>query len=202
MDPAPFISPWPPVTVTTPPTPYIDPRTNEFATGKATYYGGNPSGGACGYSSLPTATFPFGASVATGGDSFDNGYGCGACYEISCVGPEGNNPSCYCDGTQESVIVQATDQCPECDTTHFDLNLAAMNAITGEQMSGTCGIIETLWRRVSCPFQNNITLRSKSGTSGTYTQNFGNDCKQTDNSLDQDLTPIFIPRMVVRTARR
>ncbi|KAG7351483.1 lytic transglycosylase [Nitzschia inconspicua] len=88
-----------------------------------------------------------------------------ACYEISCVGPYGSNPSCYCDGAQDFVIVQATDHCPECETSHFDLNLAAMNTITGQQMAGTCGIIETLWRRVSCPFQKTITIRSKSGTS-------------------------------------
>lgn len=166
VSPAPVSVSSPPVTA--PPTLYLDPRSSDFVTGKATYYGGNPSGGACGYSSLPTVSFPFGMSAAVGGEIFDNGYGCGACYEISCVGPFGYNPSCYCDGTQDSVIVQATDQCPECESTHFDLNTDAMYAITGEQLAGTCGVIETLWRQVSCPFQTNISLRSKSGTSGTF----------------------------------
>ena len=144
----------------------------DLISGKATMYGGNPSGNACGYNDLPQVTFPMGFSVAIGGDEFDDGYGCGACYEVTCEGPEGNNPSCFCgEGSQRTVIVQATDQCPECSSTHFDLNAAALTSIVKDQspgMAGTCGIIETKFRRVSCDFKSNIKIRSKGGTSGYW----------------------------------
>ena len=154
---------------TEPPTPVSNSDDNEqTASGIATFYGGNPSGGACGYNDLPQISFPKGFSVAIGGDEFNLGYGCGACFEISCIGPSGNNPSCLCNG-EDSVVVQATDQCPECSSTHFDLNTNAFTNIVGSvDMAGTCGIIETTFRRVSCNFQANIKIRSKSGTSGYW----------------------------------
>jgi hypothetical protein len=140
--------------------------------GKATFYGGNPSGGACGYKDLPQVTFPKGFSVAIGGDEFNDGYGCGACYEVTCIGAYGNNPTCGCGGSgKNKVVVQATDRCPECESTHFDLNTEAFTSIVAGQsteMAGTCGIIETTFRRVSCDFKSNIKIRSKSGTSGYW----------------------------------
>jgi len=144
----------------------------DWMDGKATMYGGNPSGNACGYNDLPQVSFPMGMSVAIGGSEFDGGYGCGACFEVECIGPEGNNPNCFCgSGEQKKVIVQATDECPECSSTHFDLNADAMASIVQGQspgMAGTCGIIETKFRRVSCDFNSNIKIRSKSGTSGNW----------------------------------
>ena len=140
--------------------------------GKATMYGGNPSGNACGYNDLPQVTFPMGFSVAIGGDEFDGGYGCGACYEVTCEGPHTSNPDCFCgEGSQKKVVVQATDQCPECSSTHFDLNSAAFTSIVKDQdpgMAGTCGIINTSFRRVSCDFTSDIKIRSKGGTSGYW----------------------------------
>jgi len=140
--------------------------------GKATFYGGNPSGNACGYNDLPQVTFPHGFSVAIGGEEFKDGYGCGACFEVTCIGPYGNNPSCFCgDSGKNKVIVQATDQCPECGSTHFDLNSNAFTSIVAGQssgMAGTCGVLETQLRRVSCNFESNIKIRSKSGTSGFW----------------------------------
>jgi hypothetical protein len=120
---------------------------------------------------LPQVSFPRGFSVAIGGDEFDNGYGCGACYEVSCIGPYTNNPGCSCANNEgeDSVIVQATDHCPECSSTHLDLNTNAIANIVGSvSMAGTCGIIEIKFRRVSCNFQSNIKIRSKSGTSGYW----------------------------------
>lgn len=141
----------------------------DWISGKATYYGGNPNGNACGYNDLPQVSFPYGLSVAIGGDEFDDGYGCGACFEVTCEGPHGHNPGCFCaDGEQKKVIVQATDQCPECDSTHLDLNTAAFASIVGEGVAGTCGVINTSFRRVSCDFNSNIKIRSKSGTSGFW----------------------------------
>ncbi len=154
-------------------SPVSSPTTGgDWISGKATMYGGNPSGGACGYNDLPQVSFPYGLSVAIGGDEFDNGYGCGACYEVICEGPATHNPGCFCgDGGQNKVIVQATDQCPECDSTHLDLNTAAFTSFVKDQdsgMAGTCGIVETSFRRVSCDFESNIKIRSKSGTSGYW----------------------------------
>jgi len=144
----------------------------DLTTGKATMYGGNESGNACGYIDLPKVSFPRGFSVAIGSDNFDDGYGCGACYEIKCTGAYGNNPNCLCgEDDQASVIVQATDQCPECGNDHFDLNEEAFTSIVKDQspaMAGTCGVITTEFRRVSCDFNTNIKIRSKSGTSGYW----------------------------------
>jgi len=150
----------------------IDDNSSITKKGKATFYGGNPSGGACGYNDLPQVTFPKGFSVAIGGDEFNDGYGCGACYEVTCIGAYGNNPTCGCGGSgKNKVIVQATDQCPECGSTHLDLNTEAFTSIVAGQsssMAGTCGVIETQFRRVSCDFKSNIKVRSKSGTSGFW----------------------------------
>jgi len=141
----------------------------DMFTGKATMYGGNEGGNACGYIDLPKVSFPKGFSVAIGSDNFDDGYGCGACYEVTCTGPYGNNPGCFCgDENQKSVIVQATDQCPECSNDHFDLNTQAFEAIVAPGLAGTCGKITTEYRRVSCDFKSNIKIRSKSGTSGWW----------------------------------
>ena len=153
------------------PTPDATPSpvssgSGNFSPGKATYYGGNENGNACGYNDLPKVSFPFGFGSAAGGDVFNDGYGCGACFEISCEGPYGNNPGCVCDGSAPTVIVQVNDQCPECESSHFDLNPLAMNTVVGDAgMAGTCGIISTQYRRVSCDFRNNIKIRAKGGTS-------------------------------------
>ena len=141
----------------------------DWINGKATFYGGNESGNACGYNDLPKVTFPKGFSVAIGGDLFDDGYGCGACFEVTCLGPSGHNPGCSCgDDGSNRVIVQATDECPECSSTHFDLNTAAFESIVAPGLAGTCGIIRTSFRRVSCDFKSNIKIRSKGGTSGYW----------------------------------
>ena len=82
----------------------------QSTSGKATYYGGNVNGNACGYNSLATATFPYGFMAACGGTVFDNGYGCGKCYRITCIGPYGTNPGCSCDPNTPSVIISCMDQ--------------------------------------------------------------------------------------------
>ena len=96
---------------------------------------------------------------------FDSGYGCGKCYEITCIGPYSPNPGCSCSSTTPSVIISCMDQCPECSDTHFDLDPTAMARIVGPGLSGTCGVIETTVRRVPCEYNTNIQIRAKSGTS-------------------------------------
>jgi hypothetical protein len=141
---------------------------SDLMTGKATFYDGAESENACGFIDIPKVSFPFGFSTAIGGGMFAEGYGCGACFEVSCVGAFGDNPNCICNG-EDSIIVQATDQCPECEPNHFDLNTNAFANIVGSvDVAGTCGTIETAFRRVSCEFDRNIKIRSKSGTSGWW----------------------------------
>jgi len=131
--------------------------------GKATYYGGNENGGACGYDEVPSNTFPYGYYAAAGGSTFDSGYGCGKCFTVKCVGPYSYNPSCYC--SDATVTIQVMDQCPECDYNHLDLNPKAMAAIVGDGLSGTCGVIEIEYEAVDCDYSRNFQVRNKGGTS-------------------------------------
>eukprot|EP01083_Nonionella_stella_P290461 988297_1 len=133
--------------------------------GKATYYGGNENGNACGFKEVAKSSFPYGYYAATGSLNFDTGYGCGKCFRITCIGPDGNNPQCFCSSDTPSVIVQTLDQCPECSTYHFDLNPTAMERIVAPGLSGTCGVIEITYERVPCDYNTPIRVRNKAGTS-------------------------------------
>jgi len=141
------------------------------ATGKATWYEGAIDNGACGYKDLPQATFPMEFGTAIGGTEFNDGYGCGACYEVTCVGNLGNQ-DCSCGNSDtNTVIVWANDKCPGCSTTHFDLHHKSFIEIVAgqtEDMASTCGVLEITYRRVSCDFQGNIKIRSKDGTTGWW----------------------------------
>ncbi|EJK75186.1 hypothetical protein THAOC_03102 [Thalassiosira oceanica] len=122
--------------------------------GIATYYGG---GDTCGFVSSPTTSFPFRHQAATGGSTFNNGYGCGACFEVTCQGSlESPGSICSCDSSKK-VVVQVNDRCPECDAIHFDMNIASFNEITSTDL---CGVIRTTYRRVNCDFQGDIKIRS------------------------------------------
>ncbi|CAB9507316.1 expressed unknown protein [Seminavis robusta] len=138
------------------------------ASGKATYYGGNVGGNACGFNSMNTGSFPYGFGAAIGGNNFNNGYGCGGCYKVTCLGPYGNNPSCHCHPDHPTVTVWANDQCPECADDHIDLNTEAMEYIVGDGLAGTCGEISIEFEQVNCDFDGDIAVRSKSGTSAYW----------------------------------
>jgi hypothetical protein len=115
----------------------------------ATFYGGSDvsgtNNGACGYGN----TFSFGYGTMTTALSsalFDNGYMCGACFQITCVG----DPNCY----SNSIVVTATNLCPQgsysgvCDypQQHFDLSQPAFAQIAP---SGV-GLVNVQYQRVSC----------------------------------------------------
>lgn len=140
----------------------------QTTSGKATYYGGNVAGNACGYNSLNTGSFPWGFSAACGGTVFDSGYGCGKCYRITCNGPYGDNPGCSCDSTTPSVIISCMDQCPECGDDHFDLNTESFERIVAPGLAGTCGEIDITIERVACAYTGNIQIRAKTGTSAYW----------------------------------
>lgn len=134
------------------------------ATGIATYYGGNENGNACGFNGVNKNKFPFGYYAAIGGKNFDSGYGCGKCYKITCLGPDGNNPKCKCSNNP-TVTVQSLDHCPECSNKHFDLNPTSMAKIVGPGLSGTCGKIKIKYERVNCQMSGGFKVRNKGGTS-------------------------------------
>eukprot|EP00486_Rosalina_sp_Unknown_P000294 CAMPEP_0201568836 /NCGR_PEP_ID=MMETSP0190_2-20130828/10133_1 /ASSEMBLY_ACC=CAM_ASM_000263 /TAXON_ID=37353 /ORGANISM="Rosalina sp." /LENGTH=253 /DNA_ID=CAMNT_0047990433 /DNA_START=158 /DNA_END=916 /DNA_ORIENTATION=+ len=127
-------------------------------------YGGNLDGNACGMDGTADE-FENWMYAAIGSTNFDDGYGCGKCYKITCIGPYGDNPSCECSG---SITVQAIDQCPECDDNHFDLNSDALAYLTGgdASMAGTCGVVEIEYERVDCSaITTNFKVTNKGGTS-------------------------------------
>eukprot|EP00484_Ammonia_sp_Unknown_P020021 CAMPEP_0197029184 /NCGR_PEP_ID=MMETSP1384-20130603/8679_1 /TAXON_ID=29189 /ORGANISM="Ammonia sp." /LENGTH=474 /DNA_ID=CAMNT_0042458299 /DNA_START=39 /DNA_END=1463 /DNA_ORIENTATION=- len=139
-------------------------KTKAASSGYATFYGGNAAGNACGFNGVATASFPYGYYAAAGGGTFDSGYGCGKCFQITCIGAYGVNPDCSC-GSEPTVTVEVLDQCPECSAAHFDLNPTAMAKIVGPGLSGTCGKIEITYERVDCAYGVNFRVRNKAGTS-------------------------------------
>jgi len=115
-------------------------------TGKATFYGGNVSGGTC---SFVGYTIPSGLyGVAMGEVNWDGAKTCGGCVEVT--GPKGNR-----------ITAQVVDQCPECDAGHLDLFPDAFAKLDDPSK----GIIPITWNYVDCPITSAITLRNKEGTS-------------------------------------
>ena len=86
---------------------------NASTSGWATYYGGNSDGGACGFlDAESTSTFPYSYYAAVGSTTWDDGYGCGKCYTVTCTGnhPDDAGNGCGCTDTP-SVLLQVMDQC-------------------------------------------------------------------------------------------
>ena len=107
---------------------------------------------------------------------FNQGLGCGACYEITCLGPfDPSNIGCLCSLTTPTVTIQVMDQCPECSSTHFDLDPTSMARIVGPGLSGTCGVISIEFRRVNCDHAVDVTIRAGSGTSASFYDLFVDD---------------------------
>ncbi|CAA7055469.1 unnamed protein product [Microthlaspi erraticum] len=132
------------------------PGTDSFKNGgwyedaRATYYGDMQGGetrqGACGY----TDTFRQGYGLYTTALStplFNDGYTCGACYEIMCA----NTPQACLPG---SIKVTATNSCPPgstggwCDPPqkHFDLTLPMFIKIAKQ----IAGVVPVRYRRIPC----------------------------------------------------
>ncbi|CEL04769.1 Putative Extracellular cellulase [Aspergillus calidoustus] len=115
-------------------------------TGKATFYGGNVSGGTCSFTEY---TLPSDLSgVAFSGEAWDDAANCGRC--VSVTGPSGN-----------SVKAMIVDKCPECAPTHLDLFQSAFE----ELAPASEGVIAISYNFIPCGIDSPIILKNKEGTS-------------------------------------
>ncbi|XP_047309343.1 expansin-B18-like [Impatiens glandulifera] len=145
-------------------------RSSRWSIAKATWYG-SPSGagsdgGACGYQTAVNQA-PFSKMVSAGSNSlFASGKGCGACYQVMCT----RNQNAACSGKPVTVVI--TDQCPGCESTHFDLSGTAFGAMAkfnkGQQLRNA-GTFNIQYRRVSCNYRRNtLTFQVDSGANPHY----------------------------------
>lgn len=117
--------------------------------GKATFYGGNVSGGACSFSGYTIPSSLFGTALSQA--RWDDAASCGAC--VSVKGPDGN-----------SVKAMIVDKCPECESNHLDLFETAFSELAATSE----GIIPISWSFVPCGIDSPITLKNKEGTSAYW----------------------------------
>ncbi|CAO2838075.1 unnamed protein product [Amaranthus hypochondriacus] len=148
----------------TPSTSYTPPAIS-WQSAHATFYGDETAsetmGGACGYGNLRDSGYGL-ETTALSSVMFNNGKGCGTCYEIQCV------DSKWCLSNAQSIKVTATNLCPPnwskpsdnggwCNPprTHFDLSKPMFTKIA--QVQG--GIVPVNYRRISCVRQGGIRFK-------------------------------------------
>ncbi|KAF3324751.1 Expansin-A7 [Carex littledalei] len=132
----------------------------------ATFYGdesgvGDDMGGACGYSNMYGIGFGT-KTAALSTPLFNNGKGCGGCYEIRCDG------SRFCIPGASSIVVTGTNLCPPnwaldsnnggwCNPPrkHFDMAMPAW--LSFARYEG--GIVPVMYRRVPCKRTGGIKFK-------------------------------------------
>ncbi|KAI5430551.1 putative expansin-B2 [Lathyrus oleraceus] len=150
------------VTVTLNLSSYLD-SSSSMATWYGPPDGDGSEGGACGYGKavgLP----PINSMISAGSQFiFQEGKGCGSCYQIKCTG----NSAC----STKPVTVVITDLCPECSH-YFDLSGKAFSsmAISGQaDKLRTAGKVTVQYQRVACNYPGvSITFRVDSGSNQQY----------------------------------
>ncbi|CAI8612585.1 unnamed protein product [Vicia faba] len=140
---------------------------SDSSSSMATWYGppdGDGSeGGACGYGNA-VGLSPFNSMISAGSQFiFQEGEGCGSCYEITCTG------NSACSGNPVTVVI--TDKCPECSH-YFDLSGKAFSsmAISGQaEKLRTAGKVAVQYQRVACNYPGvSITFRVDPGSNQQY----------------------------------
>ncbi|MED6192462.1 Expansin-A23 [Stylosanthes scabra] len=136
--------------------------TDANATFYGDMYGGGTMQGACGYGDLYKQGYGL-ETTALSTALFNNGYACGACFEIVCRNIPGWN---YCK--KGSIVVTATNFCPPnygggtghwCNPPykHFDLSMKMFTTIAEYR----AGIVPIYYRRVPCHKQSGVKFELK-----------------------------------------
>ncbi|EKG16104.1 Barwin [Macrophomina phaseolina MS6] len=132
-----------PITFATP-VPHTNAKRSN--SGKATFYGGNLSGGMCSFTGYTLPSGIYGTALSD--SNWNKAAACGECVKVT--GPKGN-----------SITAMVVDQCPGCGTNHLDLFQDAFAKLSDI----SAGIIDVTWEVVECGITSPITLKNKEGTS-------------------------------------
>ncbi|DBA74271.1 hypothetical protein WJX77_004676 [Trebouxia sp. C0004] len=127
------------------------------------------SDGSCGYGDLSKTAYPFWsvAALSTQNQFYLAGpaNGCGECFEIQCLNNGGQFAGrCNSDPSQQSTTVMISDECPECEANHIDMQALTFNKIA-PMLNGR---IDIQYRRVECtpPVPVKVQIDGNSGTGG------------------------------------
>ncbi|KAL9228843.1 hypothetical protein vseg_004379 [Gypsophila vaccaria] len=144
---------------------------SDWSIAGATWYGpsngAGSDGGACGFRDT-VGKPPYSSMISAGGPSlYDNGQGCGVCYQVKCTENEA------CSGN--AVTITLTDECPGCtkEAAHFDLSGTAFGALAkpglGEQLRNAGVLYQLQYKMVKCDYPGvTVVLRVDQGSNPFY----------------------------------
>ncbi|EQC40761.1 hypothetical protein SDRG_01832 [Saprolegnia diclina VS20] len=130
--------------------------TCQFYSGEGTTYG-PPDGGDSAFTGNCALMKPLDLAprfhAALNNFQWSTGIHCGRCVEVQCV-----DPRCT---SQEKVLGQITDRCPECQFGDLDMSLPMFNKATGLNTDRP----KIKWQFVNCPVSGGVQVCAKSGSS-------------------------------------